>query len=158
MRVRRRGKALVVALSAAFALGDAISKACPAGYARLDAATIDSCVRAAVGANRPAFRTASSFYPTGCYWHTFTDTVYLNDYAGTIEAETYARPICAGAPTMPAHFALTRTHVQAARPQERRRAHKQASTHANKVCARRRTPFHPHPQARARARVSTTRR
>ncbi len=85
-----------VPLCTAFALGDAISKACPPGFFRLDADP-DSCEIAATAANRAyAGVKALSYYPFGCYWHTFTDRVYFNGYSGAIEAETYAQPLCAG--------------------------------------------------------------
>ena len=88
--------ALVAFLCAAFALGDAITKACPPGFVRLDA-DADSCKIAAAAANRTYVGSvAYSYYPFGCYWHTFTDRVYYNGYIGTIEAETYAQPLCAG--------------------------------------------------------------
>ncbi len=81
---------------AAFALGDAISKACPPGFVRLDADP-DLCKVAATAANRTYVGSvAYSYYPFGCYWHSFTNRVYLNGYTGNIEAETYAQPLCAG--------------------------------------------------------------
>ncbi len=88
--------ALVAFLCAAFALGDAITKACPPGFVRLDA-DADSCKMAATAANRTYVGSvAYSYYAFGCYWHTFTDRVYLNGYTGTIEAEKFAQPLCAG--------------------------------------------------------------
>ena len=101
-------------LCAAFALGDAISKACPPGFFRLDNA--GACEIAATAANRTfAGIKALSYYPFGCYWHTFTDRVYFNGYAGNIENETYAQPLCAGAAGTPTQGSCTQRRSQRAR-------------------------------------------
>ena len=101
-------------LCAAFALGDALSKACPPGFFRLDNA--GACEIAATAANRTyAGVKALSYYPFGCYWHTFTGRVYFNGYVGTIEAETYAQPLCAGAAGTPTQGSCTQRRSQRAR-------------------------------------------
>ncbi len=95
--------ALVACLCAAFALGDAITKACHPGFVRLDADP-DLCKMAATAANRTYVGSvAYSYYPFGCYWHPFTNRVYFNGYTGTIEAETFAQPLCAGTAGRQAH-------------------------------------------------------
>jgi hypothetical protein len=119
---------------AAFALGNTSSKACPAGYVRLNT-NADACKGAAAVAGRTFFGGVTvSYYPFGCYWHTFNDKVYFNNYAGTIEAETYAQPLCTGAPTMPTHARTqgctgTRAYRQSAR---RAPARAQAGKHAHR--------------------------
>jgi cytidine deaminase len=115
---------------AAFALGNAITKACPPGFVRLDADP-DLCKMAATAANRTYVGSvAYSYYPFGCYWHTFTNKVYLNGYTGTIEAETYAQPLCAG--TASARWlvhAVTRTDAHANLVPAL--AHERSNTHAD---------------------------
>ena len=102
-------------LCAAFALGDAISKACPPGFFRL-VDNAGACEIAATAANRTyAGVKALSYYPFGCYWHTFTGRVYFNGYIGTIEAETYAQPLCAGAAGTPTQGSCTQRRSQRAR-------------------------------------------
>jgi hypothetical protein len=113
---------------AAFALGDASSKACPAGYVRLNTSA-DACKGASAVAGRiyvdrveqpdpnsgsvSSVALAFSYYPAGCYWHTFNDKVYYNSYTGTIEAETYARPLCAGRPARPHGHTHKHAHTHA---------------------------------------------
>ena len=93
-------------LCAAFALGGARSIDCPASYFPLTAAV--ACKNAAAVANRTFGGSGTYwYYPAGCYWHTFTGKVYDNFYEGTIEAEAYAQPVCAGA----AARARVRTHA-----------------------------------------------
>jgi hypothetical protein len=59
----------------------------------------------------------ASYYPAGCYWHTFNDKIYCNRYLGiSIEAETYAQPVCAGVPSharMGAHACTPRARGSA---------------------------------------------
>jgi hypothetical protein len=124
-------------LCAAFALGNAVSKAGPPTFVRLDA-DADSCKIAATAANRTYVGiVAYSYYPFGCYWHTFTDRVYHNVYTGSIEAETYAQPLCAGAAGKPTHARAEartgrRMNIPSAPTHEHSNTHTQLSrcTHA----------------------------
>ncbi len=84
---------------AAFALGAAGSNACPPSYSPLG--TEDMCKSAAaVAGTRFGGSAASSYYPTGCYWHTTLNGVYFNPAAGG--AGNYliniTQPFCVGAP------------------------------------------------------------
>ena len=84
---------------AAFALGIAGSDACPPSYSRLG--TEDMCKSAAAIAGKPfGGSAASSYYPSGCYWHTTLNGVYFNPAAGG--AGNYfiniTQPFCVGAP------------------------------------------------------------
>ena len=148
-------------LCAAFALGDAISKACPPGFFRLDNA--GACEIAATAANRTyAGVKALSYYPFGCYWHTFTDKVYFNGYTGTIEAETYAQPLCAGAPARAHGHALEQAHART-RTHTHARTHARTHTHSPKQrstqCTRTRKasnkPQRKHAQTRAQTQCYT---
>ncbi len=89
----------VRAVCAAFALGVAGSNACPPSYSRLG--TEDMCKSAAaVVGKRFGGSAASSYYPSGCYWHTILYGVYFNPAAGG--ADNYfiniTQPFCVGAP------------------------------------------------------------
>ncbi len=90
---------------AAFGIGNAITKACPPDFVRLDNAAV--CLFAANAARKTYTVVEFSFYLSGCYWHAFTDRVYYNVYAGTVQNESYAQPLCAGAAGSP-----TRTHAR----------------------------------------------
>jgi hypothetical protein len=137
MRAHARGKrsnarfavALVACLCAAFALGDAISKACPPGFSRLD--DVGACEIAATAANRTyAGVKALSYYAFGCYWHPFTDRVYYNDYSGNIENETYSQPLCAGAAGNPTQ-ARSHSGTVSARARELDRTRRRQCGHAD---------------------------
>jgi hypothetical protein len=82
------------AFAAAFALRGANSTACPAGYLPLD--TMQACVVAAAAANGTSPDLVTySYYPAGCFWHTFTGKIYFNgDTAGA--ANSFAQPLCTG--------------------------------------------------------------
>jgi hypothetical protein len=89
----------VRAVCAAFALGVAGSNACPSSYSRLG--TEDMCKSAAaIAGKRFGGSAASSYYPSGCYWHTTLYGVYFNPAAGG--AGNYyiniTQPFCVGAP------------------------------------------------------------
>jgi hypothetical protein len=80
-------------------LGVAGSNACPPSYSRLG--TEDMCKSAAAVAGKSfSGSAASSYYPSGCYWHTTLNGVYFNPAAGG--ADNYfvniTQPFCVGAP------------------------------------------------------------
>ncbi len=82
---------------AAFALGVAGSNACPPSYSRIG--TEDMCKSAAaIAGNRFGGSVASSYYPSGCYWHTISGRVYLNPDVGGA-GNYYTQPFCVGPPT-----------------------------------------------------------
>jgi hypothetical protein len=83
---------------AAFLLGgtEVTTDACPASYSLL-LKTADACKGAAGAASREYAGSGTyAYYPYGCFWHSVTGSVYYNKNA-TGAANSYAKPLCAGA-------------------------------------------------------------
>jgi hypothetical protein len=121
-------RVLVVWLCAAFGIGNAITKACPPDLVRLDHAA--ACLFAANAARKTYTVVESSYYLSGCYWHAFTDRVYYNVYSGTVQNESYAQPLCAGAAGNPTRT-RSRRHAVSARAQALNRTRRRKCGHAD---------------------------
>ena len=97
---------LCVECRAAFEIGGTNSNGCPANYSRLE--TEAACKSlAAIASTKYETRGDYKYYPAGCFWHTVSRKFYWNTH-GSGASNSFAQPLCAGAPAMPRNVAERR--------------------------------------------------
>jgi hypothetical protein len=85
---------------AAFEIGGANSNGCPANYSRLETEAACKSLAAIAGATYDRSDNYE-YYPAGCFWHTVSRKFYWNTHESGA-SNSFAQPLCAGAPARPA--------------------------------------------------------
>jgi hypothetical protein len=88
-------------LCAAFTNSGTNSNGCPQNYFRLE--TEEACISLAAIAGEDLFDRSDNYeyYPARCFWHTVSRKFYWNKH-GSGASNSFAQPLCAGAPARPA--------------------------------------------------------
>jgi hypothetical protein len=88
---------------AAFKNSGTNSNDCPQNYSRLGLETEKACISlaATAGASMYGGSDEYTYYPARCFWHTVSRKFYWNTH-GSGASNSFAQPLCAGAPARPA--------------------------------------------------------
>jgi hypothetical protein len=86
---------------AAFKNSSTNSNDCPQNYFRLETEKACQTLAAMAGANMYGGSEEYIYYPARCFWHTVSRKFYWNPH-GSGASNSFAQPLCAGAPARPA--------------------------------------------------------
>jgi hypothetical protein len=89
-----------VELYAAFEIGSTNTNSCPQNYSPLKTKEACKSLAAIAGVTMDANSQEYSYYPAGCFWHTVSRKFYWNTH-GSGASNSFAQPLCAGAPAPP---------------------------------------------------------